>query len=211
MKHKLFDFPHRAIRNLMFRISPELSKCESFDDFKPIIQLTYDLQFLLDNHLVTEDEIIVPHLSPELIIASDDEHHEIEDLQQKLFCFLYALDDTNFKTEQYNAELMFNFFAGKYLLHMYHEETEFQNYIWANYSTEQQEQIVIKIITKFTAEENRIWMKYGLPYVHQNVRIERIEKLNPVFSDDQILELINGMKKQLNEKHYSELAEQFVR
>ncbi len=210
MKHKLFDFPHRAIRNIMFKISSDLSICEGFDGYKKILSQLYDLQFLLDNHLITEDEIIVPNLSEKLSAASDDEHHEIEHLQHQLFNFLYQLNEHNFESDLCTAELMFNHFVGKYLLHMHHEETEFQNYIWENYSEKEQEKIVFAIVSKFTVQENLIWMKYGLPMVHQNVRIERLKKLKPVFSSLQLQQLMEDLKQQINVNQYFDLSEKMV-
>ena len=102
MKYKVFDYPHRAIRNLMFRVSSGLSSCKDFPEFRELGPLFHDLQFLLDNHLHTENEAIVPYLSPELTGDSDAEHEAIERLQQELFTRLYETEDVNFRDSLFN-------------------------------------------------------------------------------------------------------------
>ena len=206
MNHKLFDYPHKAIRNLMFKVSTELTTCQNFKEFEKTRLLLDDLKFLLDNHLKTENDFIVPHLSAALIHESDTEHDEVEALQQQLFQFLYNLRADNYKEQREKAELMFNHFVGKYLLHMHHEETTFQEHIWNSYSEEYQSAIVMNIIKKFSPEENWIWMKYGLPYVSPELRIQRLKAFRDMVSEEQYNRLINHLREFIDKQEFEVLT-----
>jgi len=205
MNYKLFDYPHKAIRNLLFRISTGLTTCLDFNDFEKTKPLLEDLKYLLDNHLNTENEIIVPHLSSELIHESDSEHDEVEGLQQQLFDFLFDLNEDNYIQKRDKAELMFNHFLGKYLLHMHHEETAFQEYVWNSYDEQYQSAIVMNIVKKFSPEENWMWMKYGLPYVSPELRMQRLIATRSLFSDEQYNRLVDHLKEFIDEKEFAGL------
>ena len=210
MKYHLFDYPHRTIRNLMFRISRELCTCTRFSEFQQMMSRVNDLQFLLNNHLFTENQIIVPYLSAELIEESDAEHHNLEEEEQRMFNFLYGIDEAKFEQEHATIELMFNRFVGNYLLHMHTEETLFQDYIWMKYSEEQQALIVMEIVRKFSPGENWMWMKYGLPFVPQEVRRERIQRGIGGLSSKQIYDLMAALNESLSADHYQELYQMIL-
>ncbi len=205
MNYKLFDYPHKAIRNLMYRISTGLTTCQNFSDFEMIIPLLEDLRFLLDNHLKTENDIIVPHLSSELIHESDREHDEVEGLQERMFGYLFSISADNYPARRDEAELMFNHFLGKYLLHMHHEETTFQEFVWNSYSEEYQANIVMNIVKKFSPEENWMWLKYGLPYISPELRMQRLKAVRSVFSEEQYNLLIDHLREFINEKEFAGL------
>jgi len=207
MKYNFFDYPHRAIRNVFNRISTGIYMAESYDDYQRMIPLIKDLQFLLDSHLLTENDIIMPHVPGALQDMMGHEHEEIEEMQKALFAFMYAVTAATYEKQKYSLVLNFSHFAGNYLVHMHHEETVIQPYIWKSLSEPEQEKIVLKIVSKFSSEENLLWAVYGLPYVAQQDRKVRVRRLLPSFSQAQRKSFLSGIMPFIANPHFNELSE----
>lgn len=170
---KIFDIPHKGLRNALSQFTLLAGKTDYRDAFAigQLHQLGIEVFSMLNEHAGLENEFILGALetrSPGAGHHNLEDHEVIEQRQAELEQALNRLDslaragvDARAEGEAFFRQL--NHFFSAYLAHMLEEEEETQVMLWAYFSDEELLDIQRRLVAKIAPELLFVWVKWSAP------------------------------------------------
>lgn len=180
-RRKVYDLPHRGIRNAFSIWLLETGKTNPYDpnEIRNIISISEEVFRILKVHAEDEESVSLRQLAliDPSFAAEDKEEHEkleakIEELR-KIAAVISGLleqpEAVSFKLSEFYENLIS--FQLSYSNHMKHEEKITQKKIWESFSDSELEEQQKQIIGSLSAFDLRLWIKYIAPTLPPRERI----------------------------------------
>ena len=164
----IYGFPHKGLRIALANLS-KLSGSIDYSEESSLNQLkklTEEITTLLDLHLHSEEDVVLPALEAKVPGSTNHNIDEHEQLEKEVQAFNEQLKDISVDS---SPELGANFytsisnFHSKYLAHMAMEEGEMNPVIWANFTDEELMGWHGRIMSTLTPDQIMMWFKYIVP------------------------------------------------
>lgn len=180
-RRKVYDLPHRGIRNAFFIWLLEAGKTNPYDpnDIRNFISISEEVFRILKVHAEDEDSVSLRQLASidPSFAAKDKEAHETLEMKleelRKLSTRIAELSEepeaVSLKLSEFYENLIS--FQLSYSNHMEHEETITQKKIWESFSDSELEEQQKQIIISLSASDLRLWIKYIAPTLPPRERI----------------------------------------
>ncbi len=164
----IYGFPHKGLRIALSQLSmlsgnTDYSNAESLEKLKT---LSVELITLLDLHLHSEEDVVLPALEVKMPGSTSENVEEHEQLEQEVQAFDQQLKNITVDSaptagaEFYKA--VYNFHS-KYIAHMAMEESEINPLIWANFTDEEIMAWHGQVMSTLTPDQIMMWFKYIVP------------------------------------------------
>lgn len=170
MRFNIYDLPHKALRNCFNQFNLQIgnSNYQSQKEIDAIKNNMLRLMALLSSHSHIEDTLLLKPLIQKGITTLNTDFEEHYDLDNHVFRLSVLIQSLKANSETIIEQsrtiyLLFNQFHGKYLLHMYREESETLPIIWENMSDEELFTVREKIMQKTPERIMDDWYYYCLP------------------------------------------------
>jgi len=167
--------PHKGLRNLLSMVSLKAGNVD-VTDVQSVLELqvlSNELFYLLDQHALVEDKIILPDLEKRVPGSTHENHeeHELLDeivvqLQSQVNALKVGSDPQDFVRYFFNI----SDFHSRYLAHMLLEEREVLTIIWENYTDEELQSQHHEIISSFSPEKILRWFRFIIPALNPQER-----------------------------------------
>ena len=168
----IYGFPHKGIRyglgQLSFKVgSLILNDPEALNVCKEIAD---DLSELLDLHLNSEEDFVIPPLEakvPGCTQHNHEDHLEMQSLEHEMKAAILELVDSPNEMHLNLAYQKINHFIKEYFRHMSEEETDMNKVIWEHFEDEEILAWQGQILSKLTPAQFFKWFKYIIPALSQ--------------------------------------------
>ena len=177
---KLFEVPHKGIRNAFGQISLLAGNADYSDKetVRRLHEMGKDLCVFLSSHADDENDVVLAELEKKVPGASvhDMKDHEVIEIKQakleKMLDTIYEKSETGEDPAPLGAEFYFEFsrFASEYLAHMIGEEEITQKLLWDNFTDEELLGFRGRIIGNMKPEILLMTYRYIMPALDANTR-----------------------------------------
>ena len=171
----------------------DYSNQHALDELK---KKTAELILILNLHLHSEEEDLLPALEAKLAGSTQDnveEHERIEKTVDQIDHFVNKLTVETSPAEGTQFSSMLNGFQAKYLDHMAMEESKMNSLIWKHFTDEELMGIHGAIMSKLTPEQIVLWFKYIVPALNpmeRTIILSGFKANAPKEFVDQVLDVI---------------------
>jgi hypothetical protein len=209
-------FPHKGIRNMFSKLlvltgSIDYSNKEKVSELYDFGKFFFDF---LEQHSDDENTIMLPELEKKVPGSSANdmaEHEEIEAEQLKLKKMLeeiYRMSQASENPDALGFKFYFELskFQSLYFMHMYGEETETQNLLWANFTDEELIAMRTKIISRIKPDFFLKWCGYLIPALtpaERNLILTGIKANAPA---EFFMDIMGVAEKSLSSEDYKKLV-----
>ncbi len=206
----IYVFPHKGLRNLLSQLSmlsgnADYSSAESLENLK---KLTKELVTLLDLHVHSEEDVLLPALEVKLTGSTRENVEEHEQLEKEIKAFDEQLKNITIdSTPDLGVkfyESVFNFHS-KYIAHMAMEESEINPVIWANLTDEELMELQGQIMASLSPDNIMMWFKYIVPALNpfeRTIILGGFKQNAPAEFFDQVLSML---KEYMSKNEYLQL------
>ena len=168
----IYGFPHKGIRYGLGQLSFNVGSLILNDPeaLKVCKEIADDLSELLDLHLNSEEDFVIPPMEakvPGCTQHNHEDHMEMQKLEHEMKEAILTLVDLPNEMHLNLAYNKINHFIKEYFRHMSEEETEMNKVIWEHFADEE---ILVwqgQILSKLTPAQFFKWFKYIIPALTQ--------------------------------------------
>jgi len=206
----IYVFPHKGLRNLLSQLSmlsgnADYSSAESLENLK---KLTKELVTLLDLHVHSEEDVLLPALEEKVPGSTRDNVEEHKQLEKEINAFDEQLKNITVDSSPDSGakfyESVYNF-NSKYIAHMAMEESEINPMIWANLTDEELMDLQGQIMASLSPGNIMMWFKYIVPALNpfeRTIILGGFKENAPAEFFDQVL---NMLKEYMSENEHLQL------
>ncbi len=164
----IYGFPHKGIRNGLSQLLLLAGKTDytKSDSVNKLNDLTKEVLEILDLHLHSEEDVILPAVEakvPGSAHENIEEHKalekEVDDIAAQINT-IKANPNPAFGIAFFNA---INGFMSRYLLHMQMEENEINTIIWKTFTDEEIMAWHGQVMSTLKPDQITLWFKYIVP------------------------------------------------
>lgn len=206
----LYTFPHKGLRNALSQLSFQAGSTnygdqQELDDLK---QISKEIVLLLDLHMRSEEDILLPALELRVPGSTEGNHEEHEHLGEKIKRFEAMLNEILITPPRSNGAsfyLIYNDFHSMYIAHMAMLETKINDLIWANFTDEEMMKMHGQIMASLTLEQIMMWFKYIVPaldFIERSVIMGGLKAYAPAEFFESV---INMLKEHMSESAHLQL------
>ncbi|MBM9499269.1 hemerythrin domain-containing protein [Leptospira sp. 201903071] len=180
-RRKVYDLPHRGIRNAFFIWLFETGKTDPYDpkDVLKFISISQEVFRILEVHAEDEESVSLRRLAlidPSFAAEDKEEHKKLETKIGELRQITAAISELLEQPEALVPKLSEFYdklisFQLAYSNHMEHEEKITQEKIWESFSDSELEEQQKQIIISLNASDLVLWRKYIAPTLPPRERI----------------------------------------
>lgn len=208
---RVFDLPHKALRNALGKFSLLAGKTNYQDakEIETLKALGAELRPLLVSHMRFEEAGILTEMdkkAPGSIDQDREEHAAVEPVQESLFVRLERLDGSQTEEEAHHFYLDFADFFSTYLKHLHHEETETEPLLKEHFTEDELREMTVAQFMKIEPATMVLWLKYGIPAFSKAQRIamlSRVKTRGPQGAYDKTMEVLST---ELSKEELDEIA-----
>lgn len=208
----IYGFPHKGLRIALSKLSmisgnTDYSNEESLEELK---NLTKEIITLLDLHLHSEEDVVLPALEERVPGSSNENIEEHEQLEKAVHDFdeqLKGISVTSSPDEGAKFYEAISNFHSKYLSHMAMEEEEMNPIIWQNFTDEELMGWHGKIMSKLTPDQIIMWFKYIVPALNPFERTVIMGGFKMNAPEDFFNAVLDMLKEHIPENDHSQLQE----
>ncbi|AOP32481.1 hypothetical protein A0128_00450 [Leptospira tipperaryensis] len=172
-RRKIYDLPHRGIRNAFSIWLFETGKTNPSDskDIQNFISISEEVFRILKVHAEDEESVSLKQLAlidPSFAFKDKEEHKRLETTIEELKEITAAISELIEQPEALSPKILEFYdklisFQVSYFNHMEHEETITQKKIWEHFSDSELEEQQKQIIISLSASDLKLWIKYIAP------------------------------------------------
>ncbi len=206
----IYGFPHKGLRNLLSQVSllsgnTDYSNAVSLEKLK---DLTTELVTLLDLHVHSEEDVLLPALEVKVPGSTRENVEEHEQLEKEIKDFDEKMKNITVDSTPDSGvkfyESVYNFHS-KYIAHMAMEESEINPVIWANLADEELMELQGQIMASLSPDNIMMWFKYIVPALNpfeRTIILGGFKENAPAEFFDQVL---NMLKEYMSENEHLQL------
>ncbi len=206
----IYGFPHKGLRNLLSQVSllsgnTDYSNAVSLEKLK---DLTTELVTLLDLHVHSEEDVLLPALEVKVPGSTRENVEEHEQLEKEIKDFDEKMKNITVDSTPDSGvkfyESVYNFHS-KYIAHMAMEESEINPVIWANLADEELMELQGQIMASLSPDNIMMWFKYIVPALNpfeRTIILGGFKENAPAEFFDQVL---NMLKDYMSENEHLQL------
>lgn len=212
----IYGFPHKGLRIALSQLSmlsgnTDYSNADSLEKLK---NLSVELVTLLDLHLHSEEDVVLPALEAKMPGSTSENVEEHEQLEKEVQAFDKRLTNITVDSAPNSGaqfyEAVYNFHS-KYIAHMAMEESDINPLIWANFTDEEIMAWHGQIMSTLTPDQIMLWFKYIVPALNPFERgmiMGGFKENAPAEFLDKVLDML---KEYMPEKEHLQLEAMLAR
>ena len=205
----IYGFPHKGLRIALSQLSmlsgnTDYSNESSLEKLK---NLSEELVTLLDLHLHSEEDVVLPALEARVQGSTSENIEEHEQLEKEVKVEKQLKDITVNSTPDSGAKFYESVsnFQSKYIAHMAMEERDINPIIWANFTDDEIMAWHGQVMSILTPDQIMMWFKYIVPALNpfeRSMIMGGFKENAPSEFFDSVLEMLNGY---MSENAHSQL------
>ncbi len=204
----IYGFPHKALRLGLGKLSVLVGNLDTDDneEVQRVQQMTNELSHLLDLHLHSEEDVVLPAVEakvPNSTHENVEEHEKLEKQEKDLKAFANQLfDEPNPENAaRYYREL--NRFIADYYDHMDGEEMEINPIIWSNFEDQEIAGWHGQIMATMKPEDGGLWFKYIVPSLNKHEQTVLLGQFKSNVPAEVYQGTLQMLKPELTEKQFA--------
>ncbi len=213
MRHNLYAFPHKGLRNGLTRLLANMDTTDAEDQcaVHALKEQASELAIMVKNHSHSENEILMVSLaekmSQNLTTQRDVEEHEQLDnqitmLSEQLSVLSEAPSEEKFQSIRQQANLL----IPDLLKHMQLEENRFLPLFWRYFSDSELNQLHDQVMANMEPEQIVLWFKYIVPALTPSERDSLITLLKGNAPSEFYQQLMRVAEKELSSKEFEHIS-----
>lgn len=212
----IYGFPHKGLRIALSQLSMLSGNTDysNADSLKKLKNLSVELVTLLDLHLHSEEDVVLPALEAKMPGSTSENVEEHEQLEKEVQAFDKQLTDITVDSAPNSGaqfyEAVYNFHS-KYIAHMAMEESDINPLIWANFTDEEIMAWHGQVMSTLTPDQIMLWFKYIVPALNPFERgmiMGGFKENAPAEFLDKVLDML---KEYMSEKEHLQLEAMLAR
>lgn len=212
----IYGFPHKGLRIALSQLSMLSGNTDysNADSLKKLKNLSVELVTLLDLHLHSEEDVVLPALEAKMPGSTSENVEEHEQLEKEVQAFDKQLTNITVDSAPNSGaqfyEAVYNFHS-KYIAHMAMEESDINPLIWANFTDEEIMAWHGQVMSTLTPGQIMLWFKYIVPALNPFERgmiMGGFKENAPAEFLDKVLDML---KEYMSEKEHLQLEAMLAR
>lgn len=212
----IYGFPHKGLRIALSQLSMLSGNTDysNADSLKKLKNLSVELVTLLDLHLHSEEDVVLPALEAKMPGSTSENVEEHEQLEKEVQAFDKQLTNITVDSAPNSGaqfyEAVYNFHS-KYIAHMAMEESDINPLIWANFTDEEIMAWHGQVMSTLTPDQIMLWFKYIVPALNPFERgmiMGGFKENAPAEFLDKVLDML---KEYMSEKEHLQLEAMLAR
>ena len=183
----------------------DYSNAESLEKLKI---LSVELITLLDLHLHSEEDVVLPALEAKMPGSTSENVEEHEQLKKEVQAFDKQLTNITVNSAPNSGakfyEAVYNFHS-KYIAHMAMEESDINPLIWANFTDEEIMAWHGQVMSTLTPDQIMLWFKYIVPALNPFERSMIMGGFKENAPAEFFDKLLNMLKEYMSENEHLKL------
>ncbi|MHA7865453.1 hemerythrin domain-containing protein [Flagellimonas marinaquae] len=164
----IYGFPHKGLRNALGKLSQALAAVnpENQDQLKEVGDLGREVSKLLNLHLHSEEQHVLPPLEAKVPKSTDHNHEDqkaMAQLEEEMLAAIEAMEAQPSIPSAENAYRHVNLFIREYFRHMDEEEIDLNTVIWEHFTDEDILGWQGNILSNISPADMATWFKYIIP------------------------------------------------